>query len=67
MADEYSPTVVAELNTRVADNLARWMFSPSASITLLNLSENATFALRDPDGRDSRRYHVQNRYVRSAP
>jgi Ser/Thr protein kinase RdoA (MazF antagonist) len=52
MADEYSPTVVAELNTRVADNLARWMFSPAASITLLNVSENATFALRDPDGRE---------------
>jgi len=52
MADEYSPTVVAELNTRVADNLARWMFSPSASITLLNVSENATYALRDPDGRE---------------
>src|SRR5882757_2862524 len=52
MADEYSPTVVAELNTRVADNLGRWMFSPSASITLLNVSENATFALRDPDGRE---------------
>jgi Ser/Thr protein kinase RdoA (MazF antagonist) len=52
MADEYSPTVVAELNTRVADNLAHWMFSPSATITLLNVSENATYALRDPDGRE---------------
>jgi len=52
MADEYSPTVIAELTARVADNLARWMFSPSASVTLLNVSENATFALREPDGRE---------------
>jgi Ser/Thr protein kinase RdoA (MazF antagonist) len=52
MADEYTPTVVAELNARVADNLGRWRFSPSASITLLNISENATFAVRDPDGRE---------------
>ena len=52
MTCEYSPAVVAELNTRVADNLARWRFSPSASITLLTVSENATFVLRDPDGRE---------------
>ncbi|HWS66924.1 MAG TPA: phosphotransferase [Steroidobacteraceae bacterium] len=52
MADEYTPAVIAELHARVADNLARWMFSPSASVTLLNVSENATFALRDPDGRE---------------
>jgi Ser/Thr protein kinase RdoA (MazF antagonist) len=52
MADEYTPAVMTELNTRVADNLARWRFSPLASITLLNVSENATFALRDPDGRE---------------
>jgi Ser/Thr protein kinase RdoA (MazF antagonist) len=52
MADEYSPTVIAELTARVADNLARWTFSSSTSVTLLNVSENATFALRDPDGRE---------------
>jgi Ser/Thr protein kinase RdoA (MazF antagonist) len=52
MADEYSPTVIAELTARVADNLARWMFSSPASVTLLNVSENATFALREPDGRE---------------
>src|ERR1700682_3308261 len=52
MAEEYSPAVVHELTARVADNLARWMFSPSAAVTLLTVSENATFALRDPDGRD---------------
>src|ERR1700675_3286783 len=52
MADEYTPGVIAELHARVADNLARWMFSPSASVTLLTVSENATLALRDPDGRE---------------
>ncbi len=52
MANEYTSAVIAELHARVADNLARWMFSPSASVTLLNVSENATFALRDPDGRE---------------
>src|SRR6202795_4174479 len=52
MADEYTPGVIAELHARVADNLARWMFSSSASVTLLTVSENATFALRDPDGRE---------------
>src|ERR1700730_16899444 len=52
MADEYTPAVICELHARVADNLARWMFSPSASVTLLTVSENATFALRDPNGRE---------------
>jgi Ser/Thr protein kinase RdoA (MazF antagonist) len=52
MADEYSPTVIAELTARVADNLARWRFSPAASVKLLNVSENATYAVRDPDGRE---------------
>ena len=52
MADEYTPAVVAELTARVTENLARWRFSPSASVTLLNVSENATFALRDADGRE---------------
>jgi Ser/Thr protein kinase RdoA (MazF antagonist) len=52
MAAEYTPAVIAELHARVTDNLARWMFSPAASVTLLTVSENATFALRDPDGRE---------------
>src|ERR1700737_2209648 len=52
MADEYTPAVIAELHAGGADNLARWMFSPSESVTLLTVSENATFALRDPDGRE---------------
>ena len=52
MSGEYSPAVVAELSARVADNLVRWGFSPTACVTLLNVSENATFALGDPDGRE---------------
>src|SRR5882724_11879208 len=52
MANEYTSAVIAELHARVADNLARWMFSPAASVTLLTVSENATFVLRDPDGRE---------------
>src|ERR1700693_4592376 len=51
MTDEYSPTVIAELTARVADNLARWTFSSATSVTLLNVSENATFALCE-DGRE---------------
>jgi Ser/Thr protein kinase RdoA (MazF antagonist) len=52
MADEYTPAVIAELHARVADNLARWLFPPSAAVTLLTVSENATFSLREPDGRE---------------
>ena len=52
MAEEYSPAVIAELTARVVDNLARWRFLPSAAVTLLNVSENATFALGDPTGRE---------------
>jgi len=52
MAEEYPPAVIAELTARVVDNLARWRFPPSAAVTLLNVSENATFALSDPNGRE---------------
>ena len=52
MAGEYTPEVLAELNTRVARGLARWQMSPETSIRLLNVSENATFALSDPLGRE---------------
>jgi len=50
---EYTAEVVAELNARVAGSLERWTLSPATSISLLNVSENATFALSDPAaGRD---------------
>jgi Ser/Thr protein kinase RdoA (MazF antagonist) len=52
MGGEYTPEAVAELNARVAANLDRWTLSPATSISLLNVSENATFALSDPAGRE---------------
>ena len=52
MGGEFTPEAVAELNDRVAANLDRWTLSPRTSISLLNVSENATFALSDPAGRE---------------
>ena len=52
MAGEYTPEVLAELNIRVSKGLARWQMSPETSVRLLNVSENATFALSDPRGRE---------------
>jgi Ser/Thr protein kinase RdoA (MazF antagonist) len=53
MAGEYAPEVVADLQNMVARGLPYWALSPETAITLLNLSENATFALSDPvAGRD---------------
>ncbi len=51
MTGEYAPEVVADLHEMVAQGLARWDLSSSTEISLLNLSENATFALRDAVGR----------------
>lgn len=45
MSGEYSAAVVDELTRRVADNLPRWGLSCASELTLLNLSENATFAV----------------------
>jgi len=53
MAGEYPPEVVTDLHDMVAQGLARWDLSSETAISLLNLSENATFALSDPvAGRD---------------
>jgi Ser/Thr protein kinase RdoA (MazF antagonist) len=48
MVAEYPPEVVADLQIMVARGLPRWGLSPDTAIALLNLSENATFALSDP-------------------
>jgi Ser/Thr protein kinase RdoA (MazF antagonist) len=48
MAQEYPPEVVAELKIMVARALAHWGLSSATRVKLLNLSENATFALREP-------------------
>jgi Ser/Thr protein kinase RdoA (MazF antagonist) len=52
VAGEYTPDVLAELETRVTGSLARWGLPPATSIRLLNVSENATFALGEPSGRE---------------
>jgi Ser/Thr protein kinase RdoA (MazF antagonist) len=48
VAEEYTPEVVADLECMVARGLPRWQLSPATAIKLLNVSENATFALSDP-------------------
>lgn len=52
MGGEYTPDALTELSARVAGSLERWTLSPATSISLLNVSENATFALSDPAGRE---------------
>ena len=51
MSGEYPPAVLAELTARVACNVGRWGLAPGTEVSLLNVSENATFALGDPAGR----------------
>src|SRR5258708_34268996 len=48
MAGEYAREVVADLHRMVAGSLKRWGLSSRTVISLLNLSENATFALSEP-------------------
>jgi Ser/Thr protein kinase RdoA (MazF antagonist) len=47
MGPEYSADVIADLHAMVGRSLSRWGFSPDAAVTLLNLSENATFLLNE--------------------
>jgi Ser/Thr protein kinase RdoA (MazF antagonist) len=50
---EYSSDVLADFAAMVGQGLDRWSLSPNTNVTLLNLSENATYRLSDPDdGRD---------------
>ena len=51
MTGEYTPEVVADLHDMVAGSLACWGLSSDTVISLLNVSENATFALSDPPAR----------------
>jgi Ser/Thr protein kinase RdoA (MazF antagonist) len=51
MSGAYPPEVVAELERTVTAALPRWSLSPRTAVSVLNLSENATFALTDPDNR----------------
>ena len=50
MAGEYAADVVADLKLMVAQGLACWGLARATEVSLLNLSENATFALGDPAG-----------------
>ncbi|MGQ9369781.1 phosphotransferase enzyme family protein [Azospirillum sp. ST 5-10] len=53
MAGEYAPEVVADLTAMVERGVSRWGLPAGTEVQLLNLSENATFRLRDPaEGRD---------------
>jgi Ser/Thr protein kinase RdoA (MazF antagonist) len=52
MAGEYTSDALAELSARVAGSLERWALPPSTCVSLLNVSENATFALSDAGGRE---------------
>jgi Ser/Thr protein kinase RdoA (MazF antagonist) len=48
LAFEYTDGVLAELAARVALNVARWGLPPTTGVSLLNVSENATYLLRPP-------------------
>jgi Ser/Thr protein kinase RdoA (MazF antagonist) len=53
MTAEYHPHLVADLHAMVRDGLSHWGLPSHTDVTLLSLSENATFRLRDDrDGRD---------------
>jgi Ser/Thr protein kinase RdoA (MazF antagonist) len=48
MDGEYAAEVVEDLKRMVADGLPRWGLPSDTAVRLLNLSENATFALEAP-------------------
>ncbi len=52
MDGEYNSDVLHELDLRVARALPRWDLAADTAIRLLSVSENATYLLRDPRGRD---------------
>jgi Ser/Thr protein kinase RdoA (MazF antagonist) len=49
---EYAGDVVADLELMVTRSLSRWDLPPHTAVRLLNLSENATFALETGTGTD---------------
>jgi Ser/Thr protein kinase RdoA (MazF antagonist) len=52
MSGEYAADVVADLELMVMRSLSRWDLPPDTAVALLNLSENATFALETGRGAD---------------
>jgi Ser/Thr protein kinase RdoA (MazF antagonist) len=66
MTGEYTAEVLADFAAMVRQGLERWSLSSDTNVTLLNLSENATYRLSDPkNGRDLAlrlyrlRYHTE--------
>ena len=51
MAGEYAPDVVEDLQLMVAGAVGRWGLSPATRVSLMNVSENATFLLSDRQAR----------------
>jgi Ser/Thr protein kinase RdoA (MazF antagonist) len=51
---EYSAEVLADLQVMVGNARRLWGLSSAAGVSLLNVSENATFAVSDACGRDDR-------------
>lgn len=49
MGELYASSYVDQLRNVVMNSLAQWGFSPSASVSLLTVSENATFQITDID------------------
>ena len=50
MADaEYSPAVLADMERAIRTSLSAWGLTAGTAIRLLNISENATWRLDDPD------------------
>jgi Ser/Thr protein kinase RdoA (MazF antagonist) len=47
-AGEYAPAVLADLEAMVRAGLGRWGMAADSAITLLNVSENATWRLDEP-------------------
>jgi Ser/Thr protein kinase RdoA (MazF antagonist) len=48
MSGEYTDAIVSDLRGMADKAIALWGLSPRTDVTLLNLSENATFRLSDP-------------------
>ena len=56
MTGEYPPEVVADLHVMVENARALWGLSPESTLSLLNVSENATFVVTDRGGRGGREW-----------
>jgi len=52
MSAEYSAEVIADLHVMLENARGRWGLSSGATLSLLNVSENATFAVSERGGRD---------------